>query len=126
MTTLRYVFALCFAIDSDTIRCGEERVHLARIDTPEKRQAGFHEAKDAMQLLIEGKVVRCVVRKRDKYGRLLGECSTTLSPSRNDEMPTRGLASPYRRNADPENDKSSRTPERTEADSAGGTTSSRA
>ncbi len=96
MTALLYVFAFCAAIDGDTLRCGDERVRLARIDTPERREAGFQEAKQAMQLLIEGKEVHCVVRKREKYGRLLGECSTAETPSLSDAMLERGLAEPYR------------------------------
>ena len=96
MTSLLYVFALCTAIDGDTLRCGDERVRLARIDTPERREAGFQQAKDAMRLLVEGKEVRCVVSKREKYGRLLGECSTAETPSLSDEMLRRGLAERYR------------------------------
>jgi len=95
VTPLLYVFAFCYAIDGDTLRCGDARVRLARIDTPEKREAGFREAKDAMRLLIEGKEVRCVVRRREKYGRLLGECSTAGTPSLSDAMLTNGLAKPY-------------------------------
>ena len=79
-----------------TLRCGDDRVRLARINTPEKREVGFREAKDAMQLLIEGKEVRCVVRKREKYGRLLGECSTREMPSLSDTMLASGLAERYR------------------------------
>ena len=97
MTPLLFVFALCAAIDGDTLRCGEERVRLARIDTPERHTPGFQEAKDAMQLLIDGKEVRCVVRTHDYYGRLLGECGTGDTPSLSDEMLRRGLAVRYRR-----------------------------
>jgi endonuclease YncB( thermonuclease family) len=96
MTAFLYVFALCFAIDGDTLRCGTERVRLARIDTPEKREAGFREAKDAMRLLIEGKEVRCVVSRREKYGRLLGECATRDTPNLSDAMLASGLAERYR------------------------------
>ncbi|MBP3955374.1 thermonuclease family protein [Gemmata sp. G18] len=96
MTSLLYVFALCTAIDGDTLRCSDERVRLARIDTPERREAGFQEATDAMRLLIEGKTVRCVVSKREKYGRLLGECSTPDTPSLSDAILRSGLADRYR------------------------------
>lgn len=96
MAPLLYVFALCYAIDGDTIRCGDERVRLARINTPEKREAGYREAKDAMRLMIEGKEVRCIVRKREKYGRLLGECSTSDTPNLSDAMLANGLAELYR------------------------------
>ena len=96
MTPILYVFALCVAIDGDTIRCGDERVRLARIDSVERGQPGFQDAKDAMRVMIEGKEVRCYVRKREKYGRLLGECGTDETPSLGDAMLERGLAEPYR------------------------------
>ncbi len=96
MPTPLYAFALCTAIDGDTLRCGGERVRLARIDTPERYEAGFQEAKTAMRLLVEGKEVRCVVTKREKYGRLLGECAAGGTPSLGDEMLARGLAARYR------------------------------
>lgn len=97
MTALLYVFALCIAVDGDTIRCGDERVRLARIDSVERGEPGFQEAKDAMWVLIEGKEVRCYVRTRDWYSRLLGECGTAETPSLSDAMLERGLAEPYRR-----------------------------
>lgn len=89
------VFTACFSIDGDSLRCNGERVRLARIDTPEKHEAGFHEAKEAMQLLVRGKEVTCLVRKREKYGRLLGECSVGDLPL-SDYMLNRGYAVPYR------------------------------
>lgn len=85
------------AVDGDTIKCDGERVRLERIDTPERHEAGFQEAKDHMALLIRGKEVRCRVRKRDRYGRLLGECRTDQTPSLCDEMLALGLAEIYRR-----------------------------
>ena len=93
---LLYVFALCTAIDGDTLRCGAERVRLAHIDTPERYEAGFREAKDAMRLLVEGQVVRCVVARRERYRRLLGECWTDGVPGLSDAMLERGLAVRYR------------------------------
>ena len=95
MTPTLFVFVACIAIDGDTLRSGDERIRLARIDTPEKHEVGYHEAKDAMQLLIQGREVRCIVNRREKYGRLLGECGTQETKSLSDEMLRRGLALPY-------------------------------
>lgn len=89
------VFTACVAVDGDTLACGDERVRLARIDTPEKREAGFQEAKDEMEMLVRGKEVRCLVKRREKYGRLLGECSVG-EISLSDHMLNRGLAVPYK------------------------------
>lgn len=96
MTALLYVFALCTAIDGDTLRCGDERVRLARIDSVERGEPGFREANDAMRALIKEKEVRCYVWTRERYGRLLGECGTDETPSLSDAMLKRGLAEPYR------------------------------
>lgn len=94
-TTLLYIFLACTAIDGDTLRCGDERVRLARIDTPEKREVGFREAKDHLAVLIRGHEVRCIVRKREKYGRLLGECSAA-GQNLSDAMLASGLSERYR------------------------------
>lgn len=91
-----HVFAACWALDGDTLRCGNERVRLARINSVERGEAGFQEAKDAMQVMIHGKEVRCWVRKREKYGRLLGECSTAETLNLSDAMLESGLAERYR------------------------------
>lgn len=92
-----FIFTACIAVDGDSLRCNGERVRLARIDTPEKHEAGFHEAKEAMQLLVRGKEVTCLVRKREKYGRLLGECWTKETPSLSDKMLVYGHAVTYRK-----------------------------
>lgn len=89
------VFAACLAVDGDTLACGDERVRLARIDTPERGEAGYREAKDAMSVIIKGKTVTCLVRKREKYGRLLGECSVD-DRSLSDFMLINGYAELYR------------------------------
>lgn len=96
MTPLLYVFLFCTAVDGDTLRCGDERVRLVNIDTPERGEAGYHEAKDHLRLLIRGEEVRCLVKRREKYGRLLGECGTKATPSLSDAMLDCGLAQRYR------------------------------
>lgn len=95
MTPLLYVFAFCVAIDGDTLRCGDERVRLARINSVERGEPGFQAAKDHMAMLVNGKEVRCWVKKREKYGRLLGECQAG-GVALSDEMLARGLAERYR------------------------------
>ena len=63
-------------VDGDTIELeGGERVRLICIDTPERGQPGYAEAKEFLRQLIEGKHVT-VTREdghadRDRYGRLL-------------------------------------------------------
>lgn len=96
MTPLLITFLACSAIDGDTLRCGDERVRLVRIDTPERGEAGFRQAKDALHLEIRGKHVTCYVRKREKYGRLLGDCHNGDGVSLSDKLLARGLAKRYK------------------------------
>jgi micrococcal nuclease len=70
---------------------------LARIDSVERCEPGFQAAKDHMALLVRGKEVRCVVRGRERYGRLLAECGTDETPNLSDEILRTGLAKTYRR-----------------------------
>lgn len=63
-------------IDGDTIVIeGGERVRLLCVDTPERGQPGWAEARDFLRELVEGRAVRLVRedghRNRDRYGRLL-------------------------------------------------------
>lgn len=62
------------AIDGDTLVLeNNERVRLIGIDTPEKGQKCFEEAKNRLEQLVLGKKVLMVkdVSDRDKYGRLV-------------------------------------------------------
>lgn len=93
---LLFAFISCVAVDGDSLKCDGERIRLVRIDAAERGEPGFHEAKDALRLMVEGSEVRCVVKHRDRYGRLLGACATDGNPSLSDAMLANGLARPYR------------------------------
>lgn len=97
MSAVLLALAACAAIDGDTLRCGPERIRLLRIDAPESGQPGAREAADALRLLVEGNRVTCVVRGRDAYGRLLGECFAGEGTSLSDRLLRQGAARPYRR-----------------------------
>jgi len=60
-------------IDGDTFKISGEKVRILGINTPDKGECYYREAKDALQELIDGKSVRLDkdVENRDKYGRLL-------------------------------------------------------
>lgn len=77
------------AVDGDTLRCANlseqgGRVRLARIDTPERGEPGFEEAKRALAVMIEGREVRCELvdadpraagfQERDRFGRPVARC----------------------------------------------------
>ncbi|MGF7005100.1 thermonuclease family protein [Aminobacter sp. BE322] len=70
--------------DGDSITLGAERIRLRGIDAPEFAQvcrkdgeeyACGRRARDALSKLIAGRRVACAGWERDKYDRLLGECS---------------------------------------------------
>lgn len=65
-------------VDGDTVEVARdgvtERVRLLGIDTPERGECGYAEARDAAAGLVEGREVTLVVGSsddRDRYGRLL-------------------------------------------------------
>lgn len=69
--------AVTCVTDGDTlnVRCGarEERVRMLQIDTPERDEALYEEAGDALEALIAGRAVELEIgdEERDDYGRLL-------------------------------------------------------
>ena len=58
-------------IDGDTFETDMRKhpVRLSNVDTPEKRQPGYAEAKNALIELIEGQEVTIETKARDKYNR---------------------------------------------------------
>ena len=58
-------------IDGDTFTTDKRKnpVRLADVDTPEKRQPGYQDAKQELQNLITGQEVSIETVARDKYGR---------------------------------------------------------
>ncbi|MBT3191515.1 MAG: thermonuclease family protein [Verrucomicrobia bacterium] len=48
------------------------RIRLADIDAPELKQAYGPEAREYLRSLVEGELVRVEYKKRDRYGRILG------------------------------------------------------
>lgn len=58
-------------VDGDTFetRTGTKPYRLADVDTPERGEAGYEEAKDALTRLINGKQVKIETLTTDKYNR---------------------------------------------------------
>jgi endonuclease YncB( thermonuclease family) len=58
-------------IDGDTFMTNRRKhpVRIANVDTPEKGQAGYSDAKKALQDLIGGQEVTIDTKARDKYNR---------------------------------------------------------
>ncbi|BCH32331.1 nuclease [Mesorhizobium sp. L-8-10] len=70
--------------DGDTLTLGTERVRLRGIDAPEYNQTCMRDgtgypcgrrSREALSRLISGRAVTCEGWERDRYGRLLGQCS---------------------------------------------------
>ena len=62
-------------IDGDTFETNIRKipVRLANVDTPEKRQAGYQQAKKALEKEILGKTVSVDTVARDVYGRAVAK-----------------------------------------------------
>jgi len=62
-------------IDGDTFTTDKRKnpVRLADVDTPEKRQPGYQDAKQELQNLIAGQEVFIETVARDKYGRSVAD-----------------------------------------------------
>lgn len=71
----RNFHSVSYVIDGDTVVAeGDEKVRYLGIDTPEKDEYFFREARDFNIRMVMGKKVRldfCSEQERDKYGRLL-------------------------------------------------------
>jgi len=64
-------------IDGDTFETASRKhpVRLANVDTPERGQPGYGEAKQALEQLIGGKSVDIETKARDTYGRSVANVS---------------------------------------------------
>ncbi len=68
-------FIISKVIDGDTVELkGGDKLRLLGIDTPEKNQLYYDSAKALLSRNVLGKEseIKFAVRRRDKYGRLLG------------------------------------------------------
>ena len=86
------------AIDGDTVIFGTgEHARLIGIDTPERNQQFYSEAKEYLASLVEGKQVNIHYDKetRDQYGRLLIYMNLETGEFVNEEMIHSGLAKVY-------------------------------
>jgi len=88
--------------DGDTIRCGSERVRLFGVDAPEVRRGRTpaepfaYDARDELIRLTRGRV-GCRFVDRDRYGRFVGKCWSSVSPDVNAAVIRSGFATEYRR-----------------------------
>ncbi len=59
-------------IDGDTIEAEEKKIRLVGINTPEKKEKCFEEAKEFLEELVLGKKIGLKGKEKDRYGRILG------------------------------------------------------
>jgi len=81
-------------VDGDTIDSSLGKIRLLGINTPEKKQPYYEEARDNLKSLIEGKVVEIRSSGRDKYDRILAYVYLD-GKLINEEQLSRGLATLY-------------------------------
>jgi endonuclease YncB( thermonuclease family) len=96
---LALTLTLPVAVDGDTIQSGKSFVRLVQIDTPERRECGYQEAKEYTQnfLKLNGKLVLTTDKNLDSfdgYGRALGYL-TKGNRNLNLELVKYGYAKPY-------------------------------
>lgn len=87
--------------DGDTITVLDEhrkhvKIRLYGIDSPEKRQAFGHHAKQYISLLVAGKRVEVECFGEDRFGRTLGIVHSSNGVNINQEMISAGMAWVYR------------------------------
>lgn len=88
--------------DGDTLRCGNERVRLFGVDAPEVRRGQTpaepfaYDARDELIRLTRGRV-GCRFVDRDRYGRFVGKCWSSMTPDVNAAVIRSGFATEYRR-----------------------------
>ena len=71
-----------------------QRLRLARVDTPERTQAGYGAARDFVKQLVEGKDVTMRSHKASKWGYFLADISIEGRDVA-DMLLAAGLAKPY-------------------------------
>ena len=90
--------------DGDTLRLGEARIRMHGIDAPEKAQPCTRKgkrwacgmaAKEALESLVDGAIVRCIIKDVDRYRRMVGECFAQ-GRNLNRAMVSQGWAMAYR------------------------------
>lgn len=88
-----------FAVDGDTLRCGNEKIRLFGMDAPEEGQNCFgdYDAGNAAHRMLEslcGGEAHLLVLDKDVYGRTVGLVSTPIYKDLSYEMIARGYAIP--------------------------------
>lgn len=97
---------LASIVDGDTLDIGRHRIRIYGIDAPEMGQscaspngtawACGHEAKIYLDKLIANRIVSCVAKDHDVYGRTIGLCKVaSIDVGR--EMVRQGMAVAYKR-----------------------------
>lgn len=61
-------------IDGDTFDTENGRIRIWGIDTPERNEKGFYEAREALANLIADSSLKCQIKDIDKYRRKVGQC----------------------------------------------------
>ena len=83
--------------DGDTLTVGGSGVRLFGIDAPEMDSGHGHFARAELEDLISGQEVRCKVRDRDRYDRLVAVCRTDRVPDLAAALLAAGEAITYRK-----------------------------
>lgn len=61
-------------VDGDTMRVNGIKIRVWGVDAPEIDQRGYQQATDVLKEKALLKNVSCVIRDRDRYGRIVAQC----------------------------------------------------
>jgi len=86
-------------VDGDSLYMNghEPQIRLWGVDAPERDEAGFQAATDALHRLAEGKQLTCQQIDRDQYGRTVARCFLSDGQEINRMMIESGTATEYLR-----------------------------
>lgn len=99
-----YQATVDYIVDGDTVDVtidlgfkiySKQRIRLNGIDTPERGQPLYAEAKARVTELLEGKTVTLKTYKVSKFGQYLGDFLVDDGPTINQTLINEGLAKPY-------------------------------
>jgi len=99
ISTGKIIGKVRYVVDGDSLyfHGHEVQIRLWGVDAPEKNEAGFNSAKNALNAFANGQVLTCQIMDTDRYGRVVARCFLKDGQEINRLMIESGAAVEYRR-----------------------------
>ena len=81
--------------DSLYVDSRKKQIRLWAVDAPETNEAGYSEAKAMLRRFAMGRVVSCLIKDIDKYGRTVAQCSDENGKDINGALIESGVSNEY-------------------------------